>query len=111
MAYIREETLDNFTEEELLQMFKDSLDELGIAYEEGPGDWGDFLRLDPADFEAPDPIEAFTIRTYAPRSPSYRSRSPKIGDFKLTFSSGWGEETAPVPSVWEEETEPVPSVA
>lgn len=99
MAYVRDETLSNFTDEELLAIVKKNLDELGIAYEEGPGDWSGFLGLDPSDFEAPDPVETFTIRTYAPRSPSYRSRSPKIGDLNLTFSIVWEGEPAPVPSV------------
>lgn len=99
MAYIREETLGNFTDEELLQMVRESMDELGIAYEEGPGDWSGFLGLDPSDFEVPDPIETFTIRSYAPRSPSYRSRSPKVGDLNLTLSIDWEGENVPVPCV------------
>ena len=49
MGYIREETIGNFTDEELLQMVKDGLDELSIAYEEKPGGLGNFLRLDPAE--------------------------------------------------------------
>lgn len=44
---IREDNLDKFTDEELIQMVKESMDELGIAYEEGPGGWGNFLPLDP----------------------------------------------------------------
>lgn len=99
MAYVREETLDKFTDEELLEMVKKNLDDLGIAYEERPGGFGAFLPLDPSDFEAPDPIEAFTIRTYAPRSPSYRSRSPKVGDLNLTFSIDWEGENVPAPCV------------
>lgn len=99
MAYIRDEALDRFTDEQLLQMVKECMDELGIAYKEGPGDWSGCLGLDPGDFEVPDPVETFTIRTCASRSPSYRSPSPKIGGFNLTFSTVWEEETAPVPSV------------
>lgn len=50
----REETIDQFTDEELLLMFKENLDELGIAYEEGPGDWEGFLHLSPSDFYEDD---------------------------------------------------------
>lgn len=52
MAYIRDETLDKFTDEQILQMVTECMDELGIPYEEGPGDWSGCLGLDPAaDFD------------------------------------------------------------
>lgn len=44
---IREDNLDKFTDDELLEIVKKNLGELGIAYKEGPGGWGNFLPLDP----------------------------------------------------------------
>lgn len=45
--YGREDTLGNFTDEELLQIIKRNLDTLGISYKEEPGGWGSFLPLNP----------------------------------------------------------------
>lgn len=51
MASIREETVGNFSDEELLKMVKDNLDALGIPYEDGPGGFGDVLSITPEIFE------------------------------------------------------------
>lgn len=76
MAYVREETIGRFTDEELLRMFKESLDELGIAYEEGPGDWSDFLYLDPADFDTEEYEESYTIQTRSADRSRYCVQAP-----------------------------------
>lgn len=87
MAYIREETIGRFTDEELLQMFKESLDELGIAYEEGPGDWSGFLGLDPADFDAGEYEESYTIQTRPSGHGRYRAKAPAGLTFNVDSSA------------------------
>lgn len=49
MAHIREETVHSFDESTLLRMVKTSLDELGIAYENKSGGFGNnfFLSATP----------------------------------------------------------------
>lgn len=86
MTYVREETLGNFSEEELLRMFKESLDELGIAYEEIPEgsdaahegaleDWSGFLGLDPSDFEPEEEYaESYTIQKRASGRDHYQRK-------------------------------------
>lgn len=86
MAYVREETINRFTDEELIQMFRQSLDELGIAYEEGPGDWSGFLRLDPADFDAEECEESYTIQTSPSGRGRYRVKAPADYHVGLTFN-------------------------
>lgn len=54
MSYIRKSVVDTLTDEELLQMVKSGLDELGIPYEEKPGGFGPDLMLDPSIFETED---------------------------------------------------------
>lgn len=74
MAYVREETLGNFTDEELIEIVKRNLDKLGIPYEEGPGDWTGFLGLDPADLDdMEEPEECHTIPVRQAR-PTVRGR-------------------------------------
>lgn len=55
MPYMRDESLNKFTDDELLQMVKEELDKLGISYEEGPctseEDWRDLFILDPKVFD------------------------------------------------------------
>lgn len=75
MAYIREETLDKFTDEELLEIVKKNLDDLGIAYEERPGGFGAFLPLDPADFEPEEEYaESYTIQKRVSGRDHYQRR-------------------------------------
>lgn len=66
MGYVCEETLDRFTDEELLQIVKKNLDALGIDYEERPGGFGDFLPLDPTDIEYwEEHEESYTLKNRA----------------------------------------------
>lgn len=92
MAYVRKETVGNFSEEELLQMVKDSLEELGIAYEEKPGGFGEGPFLDPGVFDEVEYVETFTIRTCASRSPFYRPQGPITYDLELPFTNTWEED-------------------
>lgn len=86
MAYIRDETLDNFTDEELLEIVKRNLDKLGIPYEEGPGDWSGFLGLDPADFDTEEYEESYTIQTRTQDRDQYRAKVPE-GCMKVRMGS------------------------
>lgn len=61
MAYIREETVGRFTKEELLQLVKNNLDELGIPYEEKPGGFGPGRLLDPDVFQSVERTETLTL--------------------------------------------------
>lgn len=88
MAYVREETLDKFTDEQLLQMVKESLDELGITYEEGPGGFGDFLPLDPADFDNEENEESYTIQVRPTDSSRYCAQAPMDYHFDVTVRRG-----------------------
>jgi len=88
------ETVNEFSTDELLQMVKESLDELGIPYEEAPGGFGPGKLLDPAVFDLADYSEMYTIKTYAPRSRVYRvSRSDRFS--YGPFSSDVPEQTSP----------------
>lgn len=89
MAYVREETLDKFTDEELLQIVKKNLDDLGIAYEEGPGGFGDFLPLDPADVEPWKENErSYMLQTCPTGRGQYRVKAPADYYFGLTIGDG-----------------------
>lgn len=48
MSYIHKPTVDTLSHEELLQLVKSSLNELGMAYEEKPGGFGLGPMLDPS---------------------------------------------------------------
>lgn len=49
ISNIREETLDKFTKQQLIDMVKEEADKLGIAYEDKPG--GGLIMLDPSMFD------------------------------------------------------------
>lgn len=87
MAYVREETLDKFTDEELLQIVKKNLDDLGIAYEEGPGGFGDFLPLNPADVEPWEGHGRYFLQTRPMGRDQYRVKTPADYNFGLTIDA------------------------
>lgn len=91
MAYIRKETIGNFTEAELLQMVKENLDELGIAYEEKAGGFGDNFFLDSSIFEALDWTQSATITASISRR-RYRPQDSIPCDLKMSFTSIWSED-------------------
>jgi len=96
MSYIRKETVGSFTEAELLQIVKKNLDELGIAYEEKPGGFGDAFLLNPNVFETIDCTESVTITTSTSYR-RYRPQAPIVCDLdvcgsKLRFASIWDED-------------------
>ena len=89
MAYVREETLDRFTGEELLQIVKKNLDALGIDYEENPGGFGDFLPLDPADIKYWEEYEeSYMLKNRALGRDQYQAKVPADYDFVLTIDDG-----------------------
>ena len=55
--HIRKQTIDNFGAAELVQMAKQTLDELGIPYEEKPGGFSEPFTLDPAIFSEPETVD------------------------------------------------------
>lgn len=74
MSTLRKKTIDNYSADSLLQMVKESLDDLGISYEEVPGGFGKGPLLDPQVFDLVDYSE-YTIKkapfhrsTYQPRN-------------------------------------------
>lgn len=84
---MRKETVNEFSTNELLQMVKESLDELDIPYEEAPGGFGPGKLLDPAVFDLVDYSGVYTIKTYAPRSRAYRVRqSDRFSYSPFTFN-------------------------
>lgn len=91
MAYIRKETVGNFTKAELLQMVKENLDELGIAYEEKPGGFGGNFFLDPSTFKTVDCTESATI-TASTSCRRYRPQNLIPCDLNLSFTSIWSED-------------------
>lgn len=40
MAFIREETIQNYSDSELLRLVRETLEEMGLPYEEKPGGFG-----------------------------------------------------------------------
>ena len=92
MAYIRKETVGSFSEAELLQMVKENLDELGIAYEEKPGGFGESFLLNPNIFESLDCVESATITTSTYRR-RYRPQNAISYNLKLSFTHNtWSED-------------------
>jgi hypothetical protein len=68
MPKVRKENINHFSKEELLQLVKDHLDQLGIAYEGKPGGFGPGPLLDPQVFDLVDYSE-YTIK----KAPFHRS--------------------------------------
>lgn len=91
MVYIRKETIGNFTEAELLQMVKENLDELGIAYEEKAGGFGGNFFLDQSVFATSDWTQSATITASTSRR-RYRPQGSIPCDLKLSFTSTWSED-------------------
>lgn len=91
MSYIRKSVVDTLTDEELLQMVKSGLDELGIPYEEKPGGFGPDLMLDPSIFEMEDLSDQFVLTEYTTKDTDYCP--PQIGKCKsiAISSSMFGE--------------------
>lgn len=71
MSKVRNETVNHFSKEELLQLVKDNLDQLGIAYEDKPGGFGPGPLLDPQVFDLVDYSE-YTIRKAPFRHSTYQ---------------------------------------
>lgn len=89
MSYIRKSVVDTLTDEELLQLVKSGLDELGIPYEEKPGGFGPGPMLDPSIFDAKNVAEQFTLEDYASQVSHYQHQKAK--DYDSVSISGRGK--------------------
>lgn len=87
MAYVRDETLDKFTDEQLLQIVKECLDELNIPYEEGPGDWSGFLGIEPSDFDTEETEEDYTIQSRSSGRGRYRAKRLSVSRHEFDSSA------------------------
>ena len=74
MSTLRKKTVDDYSADLLLQMVKQSLDDLGISYEEAPGGFGQTPLLDPQVFDLVDYSE-YTIKKAPFRRFTYRPRN------------------------------------
>lgn len=90
MSYIRKSVVDTLTDEELLQLVKSGLDELGIPYEEKPGGFGPGPMLNPSIFDAKSMTEQFALEDYAFQTLCYQHQ--KVKDCDRVSISGQGIE-------------------
>lgn len=74
MPTSRKTTIENYSPDSLLQMVKESLDDLGIPYEEAPGGFGQAPLLDPQVFDLVDYSE-YTLKKAPSRRFTYHPGS------------------------------------
>lgn len=87
MALIREETVQNYSDSELLQMVRETLEEMGLPYEEKPGGFGFDKLMAPGDGVLNEELfigwtEMHTIETPAIDGIPYSSGKMQMEDCK-----------------------------